>query len=135
MNNTPIKRAVAALSLAGAALGLASTAAQAAPLPDLPDVPVAGIDDITELPAAGVPDVAALTEDQLKHVPDLPAGQVADAAVGLVEDPKKTLDEAEFATVAADEALGTTLTGTGPAFAPPVDALRGFAAEGVDSLG
>ncbi|MEV7419473.1 hypothetical protein [Streptomyces sp. NPDC089919] len=129
--SAPVKRVAAALSLAGAALGLAATGAQAAPLPDLPPVPLAGMPDITQIPTAGVPDLSAVTQSKL---PPLPGNEVTARVTDVVQHPDEAMEQAEVATVAADEALGTTLAGSGPALTPPLQAVQGVAEEGLTGL-
>ncbi|MFJ5548477.1 hypothetical protein [Streptomyces sp. NPDC093225] len=123
-----VKRAAAAITLAGAALGLASTAAQAAPLPELPNVPLAGMPDVLDVPTAGVPDLTGA------KLPALPAAEVTSQVLDLAENPDEAVEQAEFATVAADEALGATLGDAAPALTPPLKAAGGWASGSIDGL-
>jgi hypothetical protein len=96
MTSTPkqhVKRALAALTLAGAALALAPAAAQA---------------------------------DEGKGGA-LPGEDVVSQVLDVAQDPQESLEQAETATVAADEALGTGLAGPAPAVNGPLGALGGAA--------
>ncbi|MGW1766892.1 hypothetical protein ACWCQL_22840 [Streptomyces sp. NPDC002073] len=79
-----IKRTLTILGLAGAAMALAPTAAQAADTP--------GADAV---------------------------GQVME----LTDNPAETLEQAQLATAAGDEAIGTAVTGSAPALAGPLTAV------------